>query len=517
MNSIIDYINGFSYISGSFLNTVIEVGYDGKSNDSLYNDGLNCEMKHADGNDDGDYDDPEDYWYMVITKPPKGTTVDDWNESAPNGDNWGLEALCVPSAWDLVKDSQPVKVGIVDSYFEDAVYSSGEKELEFEDILRNIIFDPKDHGLSHGDHVAGIIGAKHNNKFGISGVATKARLYGYTWHDDSNELSDTEGINVHCIAGEFVALNALICNHVKVINMSLGYGDGGLVYAASHGNLKAKNKIDEDARIAFEHLRKLTDAGYDFLIVKSVGNYNNVSFIADNDPEKALYGYREIEDGDDKTKAVSGGIEARYGYYINNIRHDPYATNPKDRHEEYIEIEERIIDVGSFNKTNAMSAFSGTGIGVDVLAPGEDIVSTVPRTLDLSASPKAIVGYKLMSGTSMATPHISGIATLMYQVKPSLSAKMAKQIICDDKNAVQMISGYKVPNAKLCVEAALKKWDIPASDVNWPTGMVAGSIRDRSGNTFNGTVFHIQAIRHSTGDYNLDRYTFEFLTLKSLS
>lgn len=123
-------------------------------------------------------------------------------------------------------------------------------------------------------------------------------------------------------------------------------------------------------------------------------------------------------------------------------------------------------------------------------------------------------GYKLLAGTSMATPHITGIVALMYQVKPSLSAKMVKQIICDDKNIVNKISGYNIPNAKLCVETALKKWDMPASDINWPTGMVAGSIRDAYGNVVNGTVFHIQAIRHNTGDYNLDQYTFEFLTDK---
>ena len=523
---IIDYLEEVPFISGSFLNTVIEIGYDGRSNDFIYRDGRECKRYGYDINGDGDCNDSGEYDYIIrVTPPPTPSPtpiVDNWNESSPDGDNWNLECLYVPSAWDLITDSHPVKVGIVDSYFEDVVYSGGTKELEFDDILRNIKFDPNNHDLSHGDHVAGIIGAKHNNNYGISGVATDVRLYGYTMYGDPSALSDSEGIKVHCIAGDFVALNALICNHVKVINMSLGYSNGAMVFGASNGNKKAKDKIDTDARIAYEHLRKLTDAGYDFLIVKSAGNFNNDKFVADSsDVTKYPYGYRPYDKSSDPTSSIVTGVKAQYGYYINDIVVDTTATDPEKRHDEYKEIQDRIIVVGSlkFDKATkkfSMSSFSGEGTRVDVLAPGEYILSTVPMGLDLSAvkAYNPYAGYKLWAGTSMATPHITGIAALMYQVKPSLSAKMVKQIICDDKNIVNKISGYNIPNAKLCVEKALEKWDMPALDVNWPTGMIAGSIRDTSGNVIEGTVFHIQAIRHSTGDYNLDQYSFEFLTDK---
>lgn len=518
LNGIIDYLEGVPFISGSFLNTVIEIEYDGRSNDFLYNDGRECETRFYDKDGDGKYD----YHYLVRVTPSPSPTptpiVDDWNESSPAGDNWNLEYLCVPSAWDLIKDSHPVKVGIIDSYFEDVTYPSGNKELEFDDILRNIKFDPNEHGLGHGVHVAGIIGAKHNNGYGISGVATDVRLYGYTMNADSNKLSDAEGIKVHCIAGDFVALNALICNHVKVINMSLGYDGGEIVCGATYGNPQARNKIDTDAQIAYEHLRKLIDAGYDFLIVKSAGNYNDTEFIADS---SCYYGYRKFDSKKDPGSKKVTGVNAQYGYYLNDIVVNTTATIPKDRHEEYKEIQDRIIVVGALKndkktKTFSMSAFSSAGSRVDVLAPGQDILSTVPMNLDLSGvkAYSPVAGYKLWWGTSMATPHITGIAALMYQVKPSLSAKMVKQIICDDKNKVNSVSGYNIPNAKLCVETALKKWDMPASDVNWPTGMIAGSIRDSSGNDIRGTVFHVQAIRHSTGEYNMDQYTFDFLTEK---
>ena len=73
---------------------------------------------------------------------------------------------------------------------------------------------------------------------------------------------------------------------------------------------------------------------------------------------------------------------------------------------------QNIIAVGSYNYlTNNISPFSGRGretlaqyIRPDVVAPGEDIISTAPNR-----------SFDSKSGTSMATPHVSGIAALMME------------------------------------------------------------------------------------------------------
>ncbi len=57
----------------------------------------------------------------------------------------------------------------------------------------------------------------------------------------------------------------------------------------------------------------------------------------------------------------------------------------------------------------------------DVVAPGVDVVSTYYDGWDY--------GYAEMSGTSMATPHVSGVVALMLQANSSLSPAEIKQIL----------------------------------------------------------------------------------------
>jgi subtilisin family serine protease len=67
-----------------------------------------------------------------------------------------------------------------------------------------------------------------------------------------------------------------------------------------------------------------------------------------------------------------------------------------------------VITVASTTQTRAKSSFSNFGLGkIDVAAPGSSILSTLPGG-----------GYGTMSGTSMASPHVTGIAALMKSAHP---------------------------------------------------------------------------------------------------
>ncbi|MHB8997358.1 MAG: Ig-like domain-containing protein [Armatimonadota bacterium] len=75
--------------------------------------------------------------------------------------------------------------------------------------------------------------------------------------------------------------------------------------------------------------------------------------------------------------------------------------------------ENKVIGVAAVDSADAkcwFSNFSSYGSFCDVSAPGEDIYSTLCRS-----------GYGYMSGTSMATPHVAGVATLLRSLYPNLS------------------------------------------------------------------------------------------------
>ena len=70
----------------------------------------------------------------------------------------------------------------------------------------------------------------------------------------------------------------------------------------------------------------------------------------------------------------------------------------------------RVVAVGSVGPTKARSSFSNGGDALDIVAPGEAIVSSVPS---ISTKCGLTNGYCPLSGTSQATPFVAAAAALM--------------------------------------------------------------------------------------------------------
>lgn len=77
------------------------------------------------------------------------------------------------------------------------------------------------------------------------------------------------------------------------------------------------------------------------------------------------------------------------------------------------------LAVGAVGPDETLAEFSNYGQGLDVVAPGVDVLSAIPeKFIDAIPGPHP---YFRVSGTSMATPAVAGVAALGLQSNPDLS------------------------------------------------------------------------------------------------
>jgi subtilisin family serine protease len=77
----------------------------------------------------------------------------------------------------------------------------------------------------------------------------------------------------------------------------------------------------------------------------------------------------------------------------------------------------KAIAVGSVDKNRSVAGYSSKGSRLDILAPGSNINSTFLNR------------WNSLSGTSMATPHVSGVVALMLEANSSLTPSFIKDAI----------------------------------------------------------------------------------------
>ena len=108
----------------------------------------------------------------------------------------------------------------------------------------------------------------------------------------------------------------------------------------------------------------------------------------------------------------------------------------------------QIIGVSASDANDGIPAYSNYGQNsVDVAAPGDWILSTYPTSLGHQ--------YIKMKGTSMATPHVSGLAALLLSKNPSLSPDQLKQLILNNADKLPAFSGKTVSGGRIDAAASL--------------------------------------------------------------
>jgi subtilisin family serine protease len=104
-----------------------------------------------------------------------------------------------------------------------------------------------------------------------------------------------------------------------------------------------------------------------------------------------------------------------------------------------------VVAVGAIDQNDQRAFFSQTGPHIDVAAPGVGVLSTVWDN-----------GFATMSGTSMATPHVSGVACLVWSCNSSLTAAQVADILRQTARPLRDNPADPVPNDNYghgCVDA----------------------------------------------------------------
>ena len=107
-----------------------------------------------------------------------------------------------------------------------------------------------------------------------------------------------------------------------------------------------------------------------------------------------------------------------------------------------------IISVAAIDKTGALASFSNYGATkVHLGAPGVAIVSTVP----VRAKGNLTEGYASYSGTSMATPHVTGAAAMYASSHPTATAAQIKAAILSSVVPTASLNGKTITGGRLNV------------------------------------------------------------------
>jgi serine protease len=124
--------------------------------------------------------------------------------------------------------------------------------------------------------------------------------------------------------------------------------------------------------------------------------------------------------------------------------------------------QQSIICVGSTSFAGKRSSFSNFGVPVDVMAAGGEMREDLngdgypDGVLSTSLDDNKQPAYVFNQGTSMATPHVSGVAALMASVNPSISLAQVENILKSTASASSRCSegcGSGLVNAQAALKA----------------------------------------------------------------
>jgi len=226
--------------------------------------------------------------------------------------------------------------------------------------------------------------------------------YGWNFINNNNDPMDMAGHGTHvagtigAVGNNFIGI-AGVCWRVKLVALRIG-----------------NNAFSLDAAIASIHY----------------ANENNITI------------YNNSWGGRQYSPHLKHAIEHYNGLFIASAGNDGVDNDLLPDYPASYD-NDNIISVAAANPYDALAPFSNYGAkSVDIAAPGTDILS-----LSLKGE------YNDQSGTSMATPHVSGAAALLKSYRPGLTALEIKNIILSSADKHPNFDGKILSGGILNIDA----------------------------------------------------------------
>jgi thermitase len=251
---------------------------------------------------------------------------------------------------------------------------------------------------------------------------------GYDWVNNDNNPMDDEGHGTHC-----AGIIAAVTNNGK-----------GIAGIAQVKIMAEKGLDDQGSGSSIDLANCIIDAvdkGADILSM-SWGSYFYSNVI-----------HEALEYADSKGVLCIGAA----GNEGTNLKHYPAALP-------------EVISVSATTSSDARASWSNYGSWIELGAPGEDIFSTYAPS-----------GYRSLSGTSMACPHVAGVAALAWSKFLGYPKDWLRNWLRYTSNDLgspgfDTYFGYGRVNARKAVEDTPPEHDLLASNWMKPTYVEPGNV-----------------------------------------